>query len=432
MNASDFTRRVAHIILDLQEQKQKQPERFIVSDVVDGKGLQYVDLVQEGGGVMGIALVGYIYVLEQMGIRFFSLAGTSAGSINTALLAALGGPDKEKCAKILEILATQDFSEFVDGGDDARQLMESLLSRNRLRKWINVTFGILRNLDEIFFQKGLNPGSVFQEWLQSTTGSVKLGETRRRMNDFPNLYLRKKQGNVPFNNPQAKLAIVATDITTETKVVFPEMAELYYAQPDEELLADIVRASMSLPIFFDPVQLDISQLRLLRDDYVQKWRTMARYYGELPDKVMLVDGGVMSNFPIDIFHDRTRVPTRPTFGVKLGIDRINTRNINSMAALFMSCFDGARNIRDFEFLKNNDDFKHLVAYVDTKGFNWLDFQISDERKKELFVRGAEAAKEFLEGFNWEEYKYVREQLIRAHFAEFKSNQFDGTGRAKAA
>ena len=50
------------------------------SDIIDDEGNQYVDLVQEGGGVLGIALVGYTYILETAGIRFFHLAGTSAGA----------------------------------------------------------------------------------------------------------------------------------------------------------------------------------------------------------------------------------------------------------------------------------------------------------------------------------------------------------------
>ena len=33
---------------------------------MDKSGNYYVDLVQEGGGVLGIALVGYTYILEQM------------------------------------------------------------------------------------------------------------------------------------------------------------------------------------------------------------------------------------------------------------------------------------------------------------------------------------------------------------------------------
>ena len=39
------------------------------SDVEDDAGFQYVDLVQEGGGVLGIDLVGYTYVLEKAGLR---------------------------------------------------------------------------------------------------------------------------------------------------------------------------------------------------------------------------------------------------------------------------------------------------------------------------------------------------------------------------
>ena len=88
---------------------------FIVSDVTDNAGHQYVDLVQEGGGVLGVALVGYTYVLEKMGIRFFSLAGTSAGSINAMLLASTGNKEDEKVEKIVEDFLSLDLFSLVDG-----------------------------------------------------------------------------------------------------------------------------------------------------------------------------------------------------------------------------------------------------------------------------------------------------------------------------
>src|ERR1700737_3301754 len=53
---------------------------LIISDVLDGDDQQYVHLVQKGGGVLGVALVGYTYMLEMMGIRFLRLADTSAGA----------------------------------------------------------------------------------------------------------------------------------------------------------------------------------------------------------------------------------------------------------------------------------------------------------------------------------------------------------------
>ncbi|HEX8357472.1 MAG TPA: hypothetical protein VF610_08680, partial [Segetibacter sp.] len=53
---------------------------LIVSDIIDGDGNQYVNLVQKGGGVLGIALVGYTFILEAAGVRFMRMAGTSAGA----------------------------------------------------------------------------------------------------------------------------------------------------------------------------------------------------------------------------------------------------------------------------------------------------------------------------------------------------------------
>ena len=46
------------------------------------------DLVLEGGGVKGIGLVGAIAVLEERGYLFNRVAGTSAGAIVGALVAA--------------------------------------------------------------------------------------------------------------------------------------------------------------------------------------------------------------------------------------------------------------------------------------------------------------------------------------------------------
>jgi hypothetical protein len=81
------------------KRQRRQPDGNLppVSDMIkteiDEKGnahtYEYVNYVQEGGGVLGVALLGYTYVLEKLGIRFYKLAGTSAGAINTMLTAAL-------------------------------------------------------------------------------------------------------------------------------------------------------------------------------------------------------------------------------------------------------------------------------------------------------------------------------------------------------
>ena len=48
-----------------------------------------LDLVLEGGGVKGIGLVGAVLTLGDAGYRFPRVAGTSAGAITAALIAAL-------------------------------------------------------------------------------------------------------------------------------------------------------------------------------------------------------------------------------------------------------------------------------------------------------------------------------------------------------
>ena len=132
----------------------------MISDVTDKAGHQYVDLVQEGGGVLGVALVGYTYVLEKMGIRFFSLAGTSAGSINAMLMACTGNKEDEKVEKIIKDILSLDFFSLVDGKESnwkftkrVKSLVQKLLVKKnffrriaRIIKWsviilLALTFG---------------------------------------------------------------------------------------------------------------------------------------------------------------------------------------------------------------------------------------------------------------------------------------------------
>ena len=54
----------------------------------NGEKIAFVDIVLEGGGVKGVAVSGALYALEYCGIRFRKIAGTSAGAMNAAFLAA--------------------------------------------------------------------------------------------------------------------------------------------------------------------------------------------------------------------------------------------------------------------------------------------------------------------------------------------------------
>src|SRR5437879_9929986 len=96
-----------------------------------------------------------------------------------------------------------------------------------------------------------------------------------------------------------KCVVMTSDVTRGERVRFPWHYAVYGKDPDEQLVADAVRCSMSIPFFFDPVKFD----------YEAKDGPRASY---------MVDGGMLSNFPIDVF-DRTdgRPPRWPTFGIKL-------------------------------------------------------------------------------------------------------------------
>ncbi|THH39466.1 patatin-like phospholipase family protein [Neolewinella litorea] len=415
MSTHAYKQYVFDILEDLQGYRQQQGDRFRYSDIFDGDGHQYVNLVQEGGGVLGIALVGFTYVLEEMGIRFLSLGGTSAGSINTLLMADAGTPEEKKSVKILERIASKRFTDFVDGGQDAKKLTQLIQSGVKFSEAFNVVpklpalLQAADNLPELFSEFGINPGDHFEEWLskQLTHQSwqelnenlCKLPDSLEHVSDYGN-----RRRPVDAEELQPKIAIVAADITTQTKVEFPRMAELYYKHPEAQNPASFVRASMAIPFFFTPKRVSLAWTQGKEEEVRRNWRRLAGYPGELPGEILFVDGGVMSNFPIDLFHKSDHIPQRPTIGVKLGVDRRHATDIKNLGGYLGNMQEGVRNLRDLEFIRNNPEYKALVEYIDVEGFNWINFNISEADKLRLFRRGAEAAGRFLRRFNWPEYK----------------------------
>ncbi len=98
------------------------------SDLLDQEGNQYIEFVQEGGGVWGSALVGYLYGLEIFGIRFLKVAGTSAGAINTMLIAACKTKEEPKSKLIKDILFSWDFADFMDGKTYVKTTLHGMLN----------------------------------------------------------------------------------------------------------------------------------------------------------------------------------------------------------------------------------------------------------------------------------------------------------------
>lgn len=386
------------------------------SDIKDKESHQYVDLVQEGGGVLGIALVGYTYVLEEAGIRFFSLAGTSAGAINTLIMAGIGPINERKSDQILEVLSSQNLFDFVDGDPKLKKIVQEGIDGTPFKqlKW-KLLWNIKKLKKALFEDLGLNPGNEFEKWIEqilknSETHINSIGEliNLRKKDNFP---AGLKYNGEPINDEKADVHIITSDITTQSKVRLPEMAELYWGNNYKDIsAAKIVRASMSVPLFFKPFE--INHVPNAGQPANTEWKSLTGYTGPIPETVKFVDGGMISNFPINVFHRSDGgIPRKPTFGVKLSAYRDEYSEVNDIGSFIGSMVSTMRHDGDNEFLINNPDYRKLICFIDAdKTFKWLNFNMSLDRQQKLFLLGAQKAINFLEEFNWIEYKELRNSL----------------------
>jgi NTE family protein len=229
----------------------------------------------------GIGLGGAIGALMRAGYAFERVAGTSVGALAGALVAA-GISERGLAAAMARLrfrrvpdrglpripLLSEGISLLHNGGAYEGDYIHGFV-RNELEALGVRTFGDLRRSD---------PGA---------------------------------DANLPPERSY-KLVVMATDVTNGRLLRLPWDYGLLGMHADEQLVADAVRASISIPLYFDPV--------VVRD-------------AETGERVTLVDGGVLSNYPIEIF-DRTdlRPPRWPTFGVKV---------VPGCRPAIRSCFPGS-------------------------------------------------------------------------------------------
>ncbi|HTE08541.1 MAG TPA: patatin-like phospholipase family protein, partial [Flavitalea sp.] len=507
-----------------------------VSDIRDRFGKQYVDLVQEGGGVHGVALAGYTYVLEKMGISFMKMAGTSAGSINTLLLNAVytreeaaflnkpGTFFETRSEKVLEYLANKPLTDMVDGHPMWRKVLLNLFSgevgmggivetvksfKRRgiillaallllivsalglafyretnliylVLKWTAILsiaglliiigllvariifFRLLYKHSEVY---GINPGDNFETWIQkdileviginsvedlqsklkqeedqfqhhydpghspaspdpnlSAPGLVALLEKVRnpqvkiddlfdQINEFlalqpispdpppevMTLILNAFEQRLTTENRNVtkELVIVSSDITHEIKVEFPGMHKMYWGANYSISPAKYVRASMSVPFFFKPFKIDFDAGQRLTIE--KEWFKYMKVQKKLEPCALLVDGGMLSNFPINVFYNvNIPVPRLPTMGIKLEYeDDSAPKAIKSLMGFGGKLVSTMRFFYDRDFILKHDMYQKTVRSIDTGKIHWLNFNLTDEQKIELFYRGALAATIFL-------------------------------------
>ena len=242
------------------------------------------DGVFEGGGVKGIAFAGAIAAAERdAGVQeWVNLAGTSAGSIVAGLLVA--GYDS---AGIQKLLADATYARFADCGPGG--------------KWVGGLWNAVARL------RGLAPGRYFLEWmgeqLAASPLAHELGKTELTFADVKRRDLPPRDeipdiSDAKYERAKYRLHVIGSDITTGRMIILPDDLPDYTDKDgrpfdkDSFPLVEAVRMSMSYPFLFTPVVLH-------REG----------------KPVYVVDGGLLSNFPIWLFDSPN--PKRPTWGFRL-------------------------------------------------------------------------------------------------------------------
>ncbi len=441
--------------------------QFIISDVYDDEGNQYVNLVQKGGGVLGIALVGYTYILEKMGVRFIRLAGTSAGAINTALMTVIDEKKDAKSLKILKAICDLNFFNLVDGHPAARSVIKNFITHQdfnvKVSRWFKAIFAtgliliafdfltlglqykfpwvaavakisfvltglyfllitllafygtrLFRRLKNAGF--GINPGNYFYDWIKQLlikNGVVKVSDLNKKASTLPNLHLR--EGNPEtIDTLKGDVTFIASELVTQNKIQFPAMCNLFREEAEIDTLqpAGFIRASMAIPVFFESYF--INNIPNTSVEVKKAWMDTFNEPNP-PTQVRFVDGGILSNFPINIFYNpKVLVPRLPSFGIDLDDTKPEDKSTNAIkwtiGGYLGRMFNTIRYYYDKDFLLKNKFFEKGIGKIPLSDYNWLNFFLKDEDKINMFVLGAKAATQFLIDFDWQKYKDERSQM----------------------
>ncbi len=318
------------------------------------------DLVLEGGGVKGLALVGALEVLDQAGYSFPRVAGTSAGALVGAVVAALQHRG-EDLTTLRDIALTLDYRKFRDRG-----------------LWIDPPgpLGLLADGIAVVLEEGAYEGKYLRDWMRGVLRDLGVETFADLRRDDP--------GDDGDAHHQWSLVVTASDISRRRLVKLPWDYADYGLDPDEQLVADAVRASASIPFFYEPVQLRGPR-----------------------GTATLVDGGLVSNYPISIFERLDAEPPRwPTIGVRL--DALNLTEEGSLdrvrgaAAMGVAVVATAIEACQAEHVLMPRNVARSIT-VTTDGVSAIDFELSREEQLELRTAGAVAAEEFLRTWDWEQW-----------------------------
>jgi NTE family protein len=236
----------------------------------------------------------------------------------------------------------------------------------------------------IGFEYGIYEGEFFENWLE---GLLK----RKGKTTF---------GQIHTGNPEEKykyrFQAVATDITDQKLLVLPGSLKDFGYEPDSFSIARAVRMSMSIPVFFEPVRLSDSSGRVHT----------------------IVDGGVLSNYPIWLLDQKDGDPSWPTLGFKLvepdqrKLWDAYHNPINSPLSYLKALVGTMLDAHDsYHISVSGGDYDRTIGIpvavtVDgtTTEIGTTDFDITPQESQALYDNGVKAGQKFLKGWNFNAWK----------------------------
>lgn len=209
--------------------------------------MKKIGLTLGGGGARGICHIEFIKALDELEIKPVIISGTSIGAIIGAFYAAgLNGHQINEVLDKIDISKKSDSKETVPSKDENKVEKFIEEAKTEIKEYYHKFESINKMFDISFFKttsflKGKGVEKFFEENLPVKT----------------------------FEELEIPLKIVATDYWQQKQIVF-ESGELIPA----------IRASMSIPAVFEPVQ---------------------------KDGMILIDGGITNNLPYDLIQDKCDV-----------------------------------------------------------------------------------------------------------------------------
>lgn len=205
----------------------------------------------------------------------------------------------------------------------------------------------------LYWRLGIYRGLQLEEWLEKKLAS---------------------KGVFTFLDlPEKSLQVVASDLTNGRMLVLPDDLERYGIPKETFPVARAIRMSCGIPYFFEPVKLR-----------------------SVDGVSIIVDGGVLSNFPMWLFDQGKSKLQRPVVGVKLShyFRERPKKKIQNGIQLFEALFSTMRDAHDSRYISRKQE-KNII-FIPTTGFESIEFDLTEEKKEELIALGRKKTLEFLQ------------------------------------